>query len=570
MKIPFCMLSLSLCLLASSPHSHVSGRLVVQHRIGADPSAASRAFSQNGAALESANSRIHTSVIRVPEQRSDAVAAALMRTGLFTFVEPDFVAKTSMIPNDPSFTSQWHLSQIQASAGWDYTKGSTSVPIAIIDTGVDGTHPDLASKILPGWNFVTGTSNTSDVYGHGTAVAGTAAAASDNGIGVTGVAMLNPIMPLVVSDSTGAASYSAISNAITYAADHGVRVINISLAGTTASSTLQSAVDYAWSKNVVIVAGAGNSANTALNYPAACNHVIAVSATEPGDTLATFSSYGSWIELSAPGDNILTTTNGGGYGAWYGTSFASPITAGVAALAISLKPSLSNASVVSILEQNADDVGAPGFDDQFGYGRVNAYKVAVAVYSLGGDVIPPAVQISSPAASTTVSGMATVQGTASDNTAVSKVEFYVDGVLASTAPASPYSFPWATTNAANASHDLMVKAYDPAGNVGQSTVTVMVNNPVVSDIQPPSVAIMSPLPNSTVSSQTKITVNAVDNVGVRQVSVYIDGVQVYTGSVTPYTYTWNSRKAARGTHVISATAWDAAGNSTSAQVTVTK
>src|SRR5207248_8873402 len=108
-----------------------------------------------------------------------------------------------------------------------------------------------------------------------------------------------------------------------------------------------------WTKGAIIFAAAGNSGNSSPIYPAACNNVVAVSATEPNDTLAGFSSYGSWVALSAPGDNIVTTTNGGGYGAWYGTSFASPIAAGVAALALSLRPSLSNSALVSLLEQNS-------------------------------------------------------------------------------------------------------------------------------------------------------------------------------------------------------------------------
>src|SRR5205085_11926954 len=147
--------------------------------------------------------------------------------------------------------------------------------------------------------------------------------------------------------------YSDIASAITYAADHGVRIINASMAGSTASSTLQSAVDYAWSKGTVLFASAGNNSSSAPMYPAACNNVLAISATEPTDTLASFSNYGSWIKLSAPGDNILTTNDGGGYGAWWGTSFSSPIAAAVGALALSANPSLTASQLVTLLEQNS-------------------------------------------------------------------------------------------------------------------------------------------------------------------------------------------------------------------------
>ena len=131
-------------------------------------------------------------------------------------------------------------------------------------------------------------------------------------------------MPLVVLDASDYASYSNVANAIIYAADHGVRIINVSISGSSSSSLLQSAIDYAWNKGALVFAAAGNNSSSALTYPAACNHAIAVSSTESNDTFSGFSNYGSWITLSAPGNNILTTNRGGGYGQWQGTSFASP------------------------------------------------------------------------------------------------------------------------------------------------------------------------------------------------------------------------------------------------------
>src|SRR5262249_38944556 len=150
-------------------------------------------------------------------------------------------------------------STIQAPYAWGVTVGASGVPIAIIDSGVDGTHPDLTSKLIPGWNFLNGTSNTADVLGHGTAVAGTAGGATNNATGVAGVTWNNMIMPLVVLNSSDYASYSDIASAITYAADHGVRIINISIGGSSSSSALQSAVDYAWNKGAVVFASAMNN-----------------------------------------------------------------------------------------------------------------------------------------------------------------------------------------------------------------------------------------------------------------------------------------------------------------------
>jgi thermitase len=447
------------------------------------------------------------------------------------------------------------------------------VIVAVIDSGADWTHPDLSSKLVPGWNFLSGTSATQDSggdSGHGTAVSGVAAAATNNGAGVAGVGWSTMVMPLEILDSTGSATYSNLASAIDYAADHGARIINISLCGSTASSTLQSAESYAWNKGVVIFAAAGNSANSTPNYPAADPNVVAVSATDVNGTFASFSSYGSWIDLSAPGNNILTTMTGGGYGYWYGTSFAAPITAGVAALVLAQKPGLSNSALVTLLEQNADDLGTPGWDQYFGYGQVNAYKAVLAAQTSTIDTTPPTVSISSPANSATVSGTIQIQGTATDNVGVTTITFCVDGQVITSATSSPFLVSWNTVNISNGTHTLTVKASDAAGNVGSASISLNVNNPVVVDTIPPVISITKPLNGAVVSGNVQITAAATDNVGVSQVSIYIDGVLSCTDTAAPYVCAWNTKKAKPGTHIIKATAWDAAGNFASASVTVTK
>jgi subtilisin family serine protease len=375
---------------------HISGRLIVQLHRDANPDAVAQTLAVHGSAIHKTIPQLRTHVIRVPEAVIDRVAASLERTGLFTIVEQDHVAQGAALPNDPSFASEWHLSKIKASSAWDLTKGSSSIKVAVVDSGVDPTHPDLASKLVPGWNFVSDNSDTRDSQGHGTAVAGALAAATNNYTGVAGVAWSNPIMPLVVLDSNNYASYSDVASAITYAADHGARIINVSLGGSSASSTLQSAVDYAWNKGAVVFAAASNNSSSSPYYPAACRNVVAVSATTQSDTFASFSNYGSWITISAPGDNILTTTKGGGYGSWYGTSLATPVAAGVGALVFSRNPALSSSQLFNILKQNSDDLGSGGFDPYFGWGRVNAYR---AVAAAGGTTVT-----SSPTTSSTVSG----------------------------------------------------------------------------------------------------------------------------------------------------------------------
>ena len=564
--------------LAQTPlaaREQAAGRLVVQTRKNADAALVTRTLGVHGARVRNKHAHTDVWVIDVPESQSAAISAALEKTGLFTFVEPDYIATRAAAPNDPNFGSQWYLGKIQAPSAWDISTGSSGVVIAMVDSGVDPTHPDLASKLVPGWNFLTGTSNTADVNGHGTQTAGVAAAATNNFGGIAGVAWSNPIMPLVVLDANGNAYYSDMANAITYAADHGARIISVSLIGVSPSSVLQNAVNYAWGKGAVIFAGAGNFGDTYPNYPAACDNVLGISATDSNDSRAYFSSYGSYIDLAAPGTSILTTMAGGGYGYMDGTSFATPIAAAVGALALSVNPSMSNSALVSLLEQNADDLGTAGYDQQLGWGRVNAYRTlagAGSVINPPADTTAPVASIGSPGAGATVAGSIQVSGNATDNVAVTRVDFLVDGQQVSSTTVSPFAFPLNTAAYANGSHTLSVKAYDAAGNAGTAAVGVNINNvaPVL-DTTPPVVSITSPANGSRVSGGVTISAAATDNVHVTQVAIYIDGVQRYSGAAAPYTYYWNTKKVSSGTHVIKATAWDAAGNvGYAASISVTK
>src|SRR5260370_21424441 len=191
----------------STGNDHVNGRLLAQPILGANSADVLAALGKAGAHLDKIIDRINVHVLKVPEPALDQVSAALMRTGMFTFVEPDHIlqgSSTPVTPNDPSFPSQWHLTAIQSPAAWGITQGSSSVIIAVIDSGADWTHPDLSSKLVPRWNFLTGTSNTQDSggdSGHGTAVSGTAAAATHNGVGISGVGWSAMVMPLEVLDS---------------------------------------------------------------------------------------------------------------------------------------------------------------------------------------------------------------------------------------------------------------------------------------------------------------------------------------------------------------------------------
>ena len=562
----------------SMGNSHyVEDELLVQHKAGVPDREAEQILSEQGAFIVDELPQIRVKRIKVPAHALEKVKAALAHNPRINFVENNYFMDPSLVPNDTGYLSQWHLPKISAAQGWDLSIGSAGVPIAIVDTGADRVHPDLASKLLPGYNFYANNTDTQDYYGHGTKVAGSAAAISNNSVGVAGVAWLNPIMPIVISSPTGSATSYALAQGIAYAVDHSVRVINISWGTTSASSTLQSAVNYAWNNGAIVVAAACNYANSTPCYPAACTNAVAVSATTSSDAIASFSNYGNWIAVSAPGASIYTTASGGGYASVSGTSFSSPITAGLAALILSVNPSLTNADVVNIIKQNADDLGTAGFDPYYGNGRINVHESLVAALYTAPqpDTAAPTAVIVTPEQGATVSGNTTVNVSAADNEFVSEVSLYVDGSLFATDTTGPYSFSWDTTKYPNGIHDLVAYAYDAADNIGQSShVSVSVSNAIVPpstpDTTPPVVSFGLPS-STTIVKKVTITASATDNVGVTKIELYIDGVlkSSVSGS-TSLTYNWNTVRVSRGAHTVIAKAYDAAKNVGTATKTLYK
>lgn len=296
------------------------------------------------------------------------------------------MAGSASEPNDPCFPAQWHLRALEGPAAWALAAGRPPVVIAVVDSGVEATHPDLRGALVPGWNFLSETPDTADGFGHGTAVAGAAAAAANNGVGGAGVAPGARLMPLVALDANDRASYSDIARAIVYAADHGARVINVSLGGPSPSLTLDRAIEYAWQRGAIVVASAMNTGDSTPHYPAASPRALAVSATTPVDTLAGFSTHGDWIDFSGPGVSILTTSAGGRYAYRHGTSFAAPMVSGTLALMLAARPRASPEELVALLAEAAEDLGAPGPDPSFGRGRVHARRaVERAVSPRSGD-----------------------------------------------------------------------------------------------------------------------------------------------------------------------------------------
>lgn len=295
------------------------------------------------------------------------------------YAEPNYIAHVFVTPNDSYWSSQWGMTKIEAPAAWDIATGSSSVTIAILDTGVDLLHPDLSGKLASGYDFANDDSNPQDDHGHGTHVAGIAAARTNNGTGVAGLSWDAKIMPVKVLNDRGSGEYEDVANGIIYAVNNGAGIINLSLGGSAYSSVLKDAVKYAHDLGCVIAAAAGNN-NSSVSYPARYPEVIAVAATDSNDQRASFSNYGPEIDIAAPGVNIRSTHWWGSstYGWLSGTSQASPHVAGLAALVWSVNPGLNNTQVESIIKQTADDLGAAGRDNYYGFGRINARRALKA------------------------------------------------------------------------------------------------------------------------------------------------------------------------------------------------
>jgi subtilisin family serine protease len=272
-------------------------------------------------------------------------------------------------PNDPSWSQQWSLSKLHLPAAWAAAPESPIV-VATVDGGVNGAQPDLAGAFTSGYDFVNHDDNPTDDNGHGTAVAGIIAARTGNGTGVAGICPRCTIMPVKVSDSAGRAWMSDVAAGIAWAADHGARVINVSIGGQP-SDDLASAVRYAHDRGIVIVAAAGNGGSADPVYPAAYPEVISVAGTDENDRLYNWSTFGSWVRAAAPGCNT-TTMMGGGYDNFCGTSSASPVVAGLAGLALSVAPNASAAAVEHALLASQTRVPGTGVPRVDALATVNA------------------------------------------------------------------------------------------------------------------------------------------------------------------------------------------------------
>ncbi|MFC5651722.1 S8 family peptidase [Paenibacillus solisilvae] len=318
----------------------------------------------------------YTFVFRSKKMEAEPMIKYFQKSWNPEFVEPHYLYMTNevkgIIPNDALYSQyQWNLPIIEAEKGWNVSKGSEKVLIAVLDTGVQLDHPDLKGKIADGTNLVDDTAPPEDDVGHGTHVSGIIAASVNNGEGVAGLSWYNKVLPVKVLDSSGAGSTYSVAEGIIWATDHGAKVINMSLGNYAQAQFLHDAVKYAYDRDVVLVAASGNDNTNRPGYPAAYPEVFAVASTDADGAKSSFSNYGDYIDVAAPGASIASTYPGSQYAALSGTSMASPHVAALAGLIRSINPDLTNVEVMDIMRKSAKDLGAKGKDNNFGYGQID-------------------------------------------------------------------------------------------------------------------------------------------------------------------------------------------------------
>jgi type VII secretion-associated serine protease mycosin len=379
----------------SSTGEVIPGEVVVKFRDADAASTVARARGLSIAASVAAPAKGMPSVLSTAGRPVDQVLTELRADPAVEYAEPSYRVQlvAAVAVNDPLTAGQYSLDRMRVRDAWSLSKGGSGV-VAVLDTGVQANHPDLSGRVLAGYDFVNDDTNAADDNGHGTWVSGIIAAKPNDGYGIAGISWTDRILPVKIMSREGTGSTSDLISGIRWAADHGATVINMSVGGFPYTQGVQDAINYAWTKGVVLVGAAGNNNREETFYPASMANVVSVSATQREDEFSHWSSYGPKVDVSAPGSSVQTTNctvctyadhhTWGAHTYISGTSFATPNVAGVVALIRARYPSWTPQQVVDRLIATVDDRGTSGWDIRYGRGRVNAYRALGASVAQAG------------------------------------------------------------------------------------------------------------------------------------------------------------------------------------------
>jgi len=563
-----CVLSLvGVCFAQSAKPApqFVSGRLLIKFKDGISPNRKADIFAIQGVADAAEISGIGVHIVQLPAGAVEAayIHAFQQQPEVESAQLDQIHAPSSVFPNDPQYYGEWPLGIISAPDAWSITTGSTSLVVAVIDTGVEGTHQDLSSKMVPGAHIVGGTSttSTSDVNGHGTEGAGIIAAASNNGIGITGVCWGCKIMPVRVTDqSFGYATSADIASGITWAADHGAKIASVGYASTD-DAAVTAAAQYFYNKGGLVVMPSGNLSTvlTTSNNP----YVVTVGSTDTNDLIYAWSNTGTNLDLVATGYTGATTYPGNTYAQASGTSISASFVAGVAALVLSVNPSLTPAQVTGILNQSVDDLGVAGKDLTYGYGRINALK---AVNNAGSGKTSTTTTVAS-SLNPSVSGQSvTFTATVSPLTATGTVTFLDGSATIGSGTLSSGRATFSTSTLSAGSHSITA-SYGGSSNYNGSSSSAIAQSINAASKIGTSSSLASSLNPSTSGQTVTFTATVSPSTATGTVTFKDGTATIGSGSLISGRATFSISTLAAGTHSITSTyGGDASNNASTSNV----
>ncbi|MHC5109771.1 MAG: S8 family serine peptidase [Planctomycetota bacterium] len=540
---------------ATAALGFVETELLVQPLPGATPIELAALYSDNGFTVLEEMPEIGMTALEVADGDLAAAATTLATSGLIEGIHKNYLLEVQQTPDDPLFTRQLYLTQVGLPEAWDESTGVEDIIIGIVDSGIEVDHPDLEGKVLDGRNMTRNSSDISDSLGHGTQVSGVAAAIADNGEGVAGVSWQSPLLVAKATNSRGQASSRYIASGILWAVGNGASVVNVSFAPLWSNAVVRAAAMQAYSRGSLVVISAGNGGR--LRNSSGYAEALFVGAVNSSDQLTSFSDYGRYVDVVAPGSAIRTTGLDAAYDLVSGTSFSAPIVTGIAALAWSVNPDLRPSTIAKAVRDNAIDVGDTGEDDEYGAGVVSAAAVvdAVAGMQFEADREDPELDIDSPSNGRTIRKRTRASIVASDDWGIADVVMSIDGVPVATDIRSPYRFVIDPSKYSPGEHDVSFQATDLAGN-SSDTQSISLNFAGASSGSTvPDVQFSTPASGSSVSGDVLIRATVSAGSGLSTLEWFVDGesvlVRSVSGTSSEVSYLWRTSGTTRGTHTIS-------------------